>query len=299
MAITWPQADYPRAGGGAADLFGAEPVVDAEFFVAPPDASVAREATVDIAIASFTLAGAVTGSSNPADVSWVGSVVYSPPSGNFCNVTWYAGAATPEAIAASASATVAHLSIAGSAMGGHYSDAAASAAVTVASLSIAGSASAVLGASGAAGAEVVTLSFGATAAGRHYAASIAAVEGFFSNLLLSGGVVGQLCAQGQATGAIPFATTLTGTATAQHPRYEVRGQVRLAGVAVERRVRAYGRDVGELLGQGDTVGGFFNVHTGFAAIECTVLPIDLSADATDYEPPAANRVWSVPVESAA
>lgn len=99
-----------------------------------------------------------------------------------------------------------------------------------------------------------------------------------------------------ATGAIPFATTLTGTATAQHPRYEVRGQVRLAGVAVERRVRAYGRDVGELLGQGDTTGGFFRIPAGFAEIECTVLPIDLATDATDYEPPTANRVLCVLAE---
>ena len=131
-------------------------------------------------------------------------------------------------------------------------------------------------------------------------ASVAAnVAGRVANFVITGTVAAQLVTAATAAGAIPFATTLTGAAAAQHPRYEVRGQVRLAGVAVERRVRAYGRDVGELLGQGDTVGGFFNVHTGFAAIECTVLPIDLSADATDYEPPAANRVWSVPVESAA
>lgn len=139
-----------------------------------------------------------------------------------------------------------------------------------------------------------------SATGSAGVASVTAnVAGRVANFVITGTVAAQLVTAATAAGAIPFATTLTGTATAQHPRYEVRGQVRLAGVAVERRVRAYGRDVGELLGQGDTVGGFFNVHTGFAAIECTVLPIDLSADATDYEPPAANRVWSVPVESAA
>lgn len=139
-----------------------------------------------------------------------------------------------------------------------------------------------------------------SATGSAGVASVTAnVAGPIANFVITGAVAAQLVTAATATGAIPFATTLTGTATAQHPRYEVRGQVRLAGVAVERRVRAYGRDVGELLGQGDTVGGFFNVHTGFVAIECTVLPIDLSADATDYEPPAANRVWSVPVESAA
>lgn len=150
---------------------------------------------------------------------------------------------------------------------------------------------------GGAAADVAWFGIGGLAAGAHGYSCVGAapVAGF----LVSGAVVAQLVTAGQAAGVIPFAATLTGTATAQHPRYEVRGQVRRAGVAVERRVRAYGRDIGELLGQGDTTGGFFNVHTGFAAIECTVLPIDLSADATDFEPPVANRVWSVPVESAA
>ncbi|MDP4074196.1 hypothetical protein [Acidovorax sp. A1169] len=80
--------------------------------------------------------------------------------------------------------------------------------------------------------------------------------------------------------------------TAVHPRYEVRGVVRTGGVLLNRRVRAYDRDTGALLGQGDTVAGQFRVHAGFAERECCVLPIDLSPGAVDWRPPAANRVLS-------
>lgn len=77
-------------------------------------------------------------------------------------------------------------------------------------------------------------------------------------------------------------------------RYEMRGEVRLAGILVNRRVRAYRRDTGALVGEADTVAGHFRVHAGFVAgVEHLVLPIDLTADATDWAPPAANRV--VPV----
>lgn len=77
-------------------------------------------------------------------------------------------------------------------------------------------------------------------------------------------------------------------------RYELIGEVRLAGVLVNRRVRAYRRDTGALVGEADTVAGHFRVHAGFVAgVEHLVLPIDLAADATDWAPPAANRV--VPV----
>ena len=192
---------------------------------------------------------------------------YTPPLGNAVHVSWLGEPAYTPPLGTAADA----------AWPANAFEAAIAGAIATGAFAITGSAT------GSAGVASVT----------------ANVAGPIANFVITGAVAAQLVTAATATGAIPFATTLTGTATAQHPRYEVRGQVRLAGVAVERRVRAYGRDVGELLGQGDTVGGFFNVHTGFVAIECTVLPIDLSADATDYEPPAANRVWSVPVESAA
>lgn len=76
-------------------------------------------------------------------------------------------------------------------------------------------------------------------------------------------------------------------------RYELRGEIRLAGVLVNRRVRAYLRSSGALLGEADTVVGRFQVHTGFAAAECYVTPIDMSTDATDWLPPTANRISSV------
>lgn len=76
-------------------------------------------------------------------------------------------------------------------------------------------------------------------------------------------------------------------------RFELRGIVRNQGVLVERRVRAYDRVTGALVGEADTAGGVFAIHTGFEPAEYVVLPIDLSESATDYAPPAANRVLSV------
>ena len=76
-------------------------------------------------------------------------------------------------------------------------------------------------------------------------------------------------------------------------RYELRGEVRLSGMLVNRRVRAYSRASGALLGEADTVVGKFCVPAGFAEAECYVTPIDLSDAATDWLPPTANRITSV------
>ncbi len=76
-------------------------------------------------------------------------------------------------------------------------------------------------------------------------------------------------------------------------RYELRGEVRLSGVLVNRRVRAYSRASGALLGEADTSVGKFRVHTGFVAAECYATPIDLSDGAVDWLPPTANRITSV------
>lgn len=76
-------------------------------------------------------------------------------------------------------------------------------------------------------------------------------------------------------------------------RYELKGEVRQAGVLINRRVRAYHRDTGALVNEGDTVAGRFRLHTGFAPAEYYVIPIDLSNDAADWTPPCANRLVSV------
>ena len=83
----------------------------------------------------------------------------------------------------------------------------------------------------------------------------------------------------------------TGTGVVE--RYELQGEVRQAGVLINRRVRAYRRDTGALINEGDTVGGCFRLHTGFAAAEYYVIPIDLADNAADWTPPCANRLVSV------
>lgn len=94
---------------------------------------------------------------------------------------------------------------------------------------------------------------------------------------------------GVASGSL----SLAGAGTAVHERYEVRGEVREGGVLVNRRVRAYLRSSGALVSETDTVGGKFNLNTGFSQAEHYVVPIDLGAFASDWLPPAANRI--VPV----
>ena len=208
---------------------------------------------------------------NAANVTWVGEPAYTPPSGNAVGVSWQTGAA-PDAVEGTAAATLATITITGAALATFGAvTGTGTAAGTVVALSVTGAAAAATGASGSAAAQVATLT-------------------------LSGAVTAQLVTAGPAAGTIPFATGITPSITAQHPRYELRGQVRLAGNPVERRVRAYARSTGALLGQGDTTGGFFRIPAGFAEIECTVLPIDLATDATDYEPPTANRVLCVLAE---
>ena len=119
---------------------------------------------------------------------------------------------------------------------------------------------------------------------------------------------GAACAVGvSATGAGAHGVAGAGAAVvplvaagvALHPRYELRGEVRLGGVLVNRRVRAYLRSTGELLGQADTVAGRFKVHAGFAEEECYATPIDLDSGAVDWLPPTANRLLPVLADDAA
>lgn len=96
----------------------------------------------------------------------------------------------------------------------------------------------------------------------------------------------------EAVGAAP--TPLQpGSVAGTVVRYELRGEVRNQGVLVDRRVRAYRRSDGALMAEQDTTAGRFRLHCGFAAAEHYLVPVDLSAEATDYAPPCANRVLSV------
>lgn len=141
-----------------------------------------------------------------------------------------------------------------------------------------------LGAHGVAGSGHAVLALSAAAQGAHGAAGAGA-----ATIGIAAGGAGAHGVAGAGAAAIP----ITAAGVAVHQRYELRGEVRLGGVLVNRRVRGYNRDTGELLGQADTVAGKFRVHAGFAAIECYATPIDLSPGATDWLPPTANRILAV------
>jgi hypothetical protein len=76
-------------------------------------------------------------------------------------------------------------------------------------------------------------------------------------------------------------------------RYILAGNVISGGAPVERLVRAYRRDTGALIGSANTIGGAFVINAGFAENEHYLLPIDTDEFATDFTPPAVNRVVSV------
>ena len=107
------------------------------------------------------------------------------------------------------------------------------------------------------------------------------------------GVVAALSADHGTAGTCAAQITLAGHIDAEIERYEARGEVRLSGILVNRRVRVYSRSSGALVGEADTVAGRFAVHAGFTDAEVYVLPIDLDSGATDFTPPTSNRV--VPV----
>ena len=116
---------------------------------------------------------------------------------------------------------------------------------------------------------------------------------------IAGAAAGALALTGTGAAAHGIAATgagaigFTGACAAAHLRYEVRGEVRLGGILVNRRVRCYKRSTGELTGQADTVAGRYRVHAGFDDAEVTAMAIDLAEGATDWIPPTANRL--VPV----
>jgi hypothetical protein len=91
------------------------------------------------------------------------------------------------------------------------------------------------------------------------------------------------------TAAVP----LVANVQAQVPRYILQGVVKDGDALVDRRVRVYLRSTGALVVQGDTTNGAFSFVMGDAPDEYVIMPIDLSAGATDWAPPTANRVLSV------
>ena len=208
---------------------------------------------------------------NAANASWVGAAAYTPPAGDAANASWAATGVTATcagALGFTGAAAVAHgvavvaagtLAFTGAATVEHSSVVVE--CVAEGALDFTGAASAAHGiAVQAAG----TLAFtGAGAAAHGIAATCAGTLGF------------------------------TGACAALHLRYEVRGEVRLGGVLVNRRVRCSKRATGELMGQADTVAGVYRVHAGFDEAEVYVTAIDLAEAATDWIPPTANRL--VPV----
>jgi len=132
---------------------------------------------------------------------------------------------------------------------------------------------------------------------------------FTADVQASHGVAGTVAAQLDFTAAVQAAHGVTAdlgavlefapAIEAVHERYELRGVVRVGGILVNRRVRAYLRSTGALVGEADTVAGKFWIHTGFTPVEHYVVPVHLDEAATDYAPPTRNRVVSVLAQDAA
>jgi hypothetical protein len=124
-------------------------------------------------------------------------------------------------------------------------------------------------------------------------ASIAVAHGVACVGAASVAVSAGLAAAHGVAGAGVGQVTLAANIAAIHERYELRGEVRVGGVLVNRRVRAHRRDTGALTGEGDTVAGRFRIHTGFVPAEHYIVPVHLDDAATDWLPSVANRVLSV------
>lgn len=167
------------------------------------------------------------------------------------------------------------------------------------------------GSHGVAGAGAVTLGIGVAGEGLAGVSTVVGMGAVELGLVVSGvaahGVAGAgvlalgmpLAAGSGAHGVRGSGAVVLGIAVAGvafHPRYALRGEVRDGGVLVNRTVRAYRRDTGEMVGAQATVAGRFDIHAGWEAREHYILPLDMGADAVDFAPPVANRVLSVLVE---
>lgn len=214
---------------------------------------------------------------NAANASWVGVAAYSPPAGNAANASWLQSSVTgvgAGALAFGGAGTAAH-GVAGAGAG---------------TLGFTGSGTAEHGGSTVEGGGAGTLGFTGAGVGGHgvAGAGVGAVA-------FTGASAGAHGVAGAGAGSVPF----TGAAVAQHLRYEVRGEVRMSGVLVNRRVRCYKRSTGDLMGQADTVAGRYRVHAGFDDAEVYTLAIDLASGAADWVPPTANRLVPVLADDAA
>jgi hypothetical protein len=146
-----------------------------------------------------------------------------------------------------------------------------------------------VGAHGVAGAGAATIDgLAAEGAGAHGVSGSAALV---LEIVAEG-----LGAHGVAGSGAATLGELAAAGVASHPRYSVKGEVRDAGVLVNRTVRAYRRDTGALVGEQLTTVGVFDIHAGCEAREHYVIPIHLDEAAVDWAPPVANRVVSVLAE---
>lgn len=221
---------------------------------------------------SYTRPAAAT-----ANATWSGAVAYTRPAQSAANASWEATGTTGTgagALAFTGAATAAH---------------------------------------GVAGAGAGALAFTGSGAAEH---TNPGVEGVGAGMLpftgsgtashgIAGDAAGALAFTGSGTAAHGIAATgagaigFTGACVALHLRYEVRGEVRLSGVLVNRRVRCYKRASGDLVGQADTVAGLYRVPAGFDDGEVYVTAIHLDDAASDWLPPTANRLVPVLASDAA
>ncbi len=125
------------------------------------------------------------------------------------------------------------------------------------------------------------------------AAGVAAAHGIAGTAVAQVPISAALSAAHGVAMAVAAAVPVAAAMDVLIDRYELRGEVRLSGVLVNRRVRAYLRSSGALVAEGDTVAGKFALHAGFAPAEHYITPIDLADTATDWLPPTANRITSV------
>lgn len=207
---------------------------------------------------------------NAANFTWVGQAAYTPPAYNAANFSW-----APVGVNGTGAGV---LSVTGAGTGGQAFAGAGDGVVPIAGAGVGYAGEGIFGT----GAGVASVS--GDGAGQLGVAGVGAgVAG------VSGAGVGFFGASGVGAGTV----AITGAAVALHPRYELRGEVRLSGVLVNRRVRAYLRSSGALVGEVDTVAGAFRIPVGTVEDEFYLVPIDLSPGATDWLPPTANRVTSV------
>nr|WP_295937352.1 hypothetical protein [uncultured Acidovorax sp.] len=205
-----------------------------------------------------------------ADATWAGSIAYVRPSQSAADASWQTGVVgTAQGAVKVTGAVVAAHGVAGVAQG---------------RVRVTGEVQAT---------HTPNLVIGVAAGRVGVTGSVLAAHGVSGAGLGRIGVSGAVQARHGVKGSSVGRIAVGGAVQALHLRYEVRGEVRLGGVLVDRRVRCSNRTSGELMGQADTVAGRYRVHAGFDESEVYVTAIDLSGGAIDWIPPTANRL--VPV----